>query len=122
MSQKIDRINSELQKELSIIIKDEINDPRLEGSIISILNVDTSNDLSFAKVNVSIYNANKEEVLTALIKGRGYIRKCLGSRVKMRVIPQLVFLLDEGIEHSEKISKLIKGLDIPEETDDSENS
>lgn len=122
MSQKIDRINSELQKELSIIIKDEINDPRLEKSIISILDVDTSNDLSFAKVSISIYNADKQEVLAALIKGRGYIRKCLSSRVKMRVIPQLVFLLDEGIEHSEKINKIIKDLDIPEEEDDSKNS
>ena len=115
MSQKIDRANAELQKEIANIIVNKIRDPRLEGAIVSVVYVDTSADLSYAKVGISIYNANIEEVFNVINKAKGFIRKQLAGIVKMRVIPQLVFVLDKGMEHSQKINDIINNLNIPDE-------
>lgn len=115
MSQKIDRANAELQKEIVNIIVNKIRDPRLEGAIVSVVYVDTSADLSYAKVGISIYNANVEEIFNVINKAKGFIRKQLADIVKMRVIPQLVFVLDKGMEHSQKINDIINNLNIPDE-------
>lgn len=115
MSQKIDRANAELQKEIANIIVSKIRDPRLEGAIVSVVYVDTSADLSYAKVGISIYNADVEEVFEVINKAKGFVRKQLASCIKMRIIPQLVFVLDKGMEHSQKINNIINNLNIPNE-------
>lgn len=114
MSQKIDRANAELQKEIASIINNKIRDPRLDGAIISVVYVETSADLSYAKVGISVYNADANEVFGVINNAKGFIRKQLAGCVKMRIIPQLVFVLDTGMEYSQKINKIINTLDIPE--------
>ncbi len=117
MGQKMDRINSEIQKVLAGILNNDINDPRVHG-IISVVKVDTTQDQSFSTVWVSIYADDKQEVFDAIKKAGGYIRKLLASKVLMRNTPKLIFVLDNGIEYSEKINKILSTIDIPEEEED----
>ena len=107
---RMERINSEIQKEISIIINNEISDPRVSG-FISVLKVSTTPDLKFCKVYLSIYNDNKQEAFAAIKSAANFIRKKLAVSVKLREIPKLIFELD-GIEYSDKINKIINTLDI----------
>ncbi len=108
---RMERINSEIQKEISIIINNEISDPRVSG-FISVLKVSTTPDLKFCKVYLSIYNDNKQEAFDAIKSAGNFIRKKLAASVKLREIPKLIFELDDGIEYSNKINKIISTLDI----------
>ncbi len=114
---RLQRINSEIRKALSTILAEEIRDPRLTG-IISIVDVNTTNDLSHCNILVSIYDKDKQEVqksFHALQHCAGYIRKLLAGRVDLRITPELHFKLDDGFDNSEKMNKLIDSLNIPKE-------
>lgn len=116
---RLQRINSEIRKALSNILAEEIRDPRLTG-LVSIVDVNTTNDLSHCTIMVSIYDKDKKEVqksFNALQHCAGYIRKLLAGRVDLRITPELHFKLDEGFENSEKMNKLIDSLNIPKEND-----
>ena len=117
MSQRIDRINAEIQRAVADIINKKINDPRVHG-IISVLKVDTSNDLSQSVIALSVYDDNREEVFDVIKSASGFIRKQLASKVLMRNIPKLIFQLDTGIEYSAKINEMLGTIDIPAEIDD----
>ena len=123
---RLQRINSEIQKALSDILSNEIRDPRLSG-LISVTDVDTTNDLSHCYISVSIYqdDPKKTEIsFNTLQHSAGFIRKLLSSRVEMRIVPLLHFKLDKSFEIDEKMSKLIDSLNIPaeEKTDESEQA
>lgn len=117
MSQKMYRINAEMQKAVAEIINNEINDPRVHG-IISVIKVDTTKDLSFCTISLSIYADDREKVFDAIKKASGFIRKQLASKVLIRAIPKLIFELDTGIEYSAKINEMLSKIDIPAEMDD----
>ena len=108
---RMERIYSEIQKEVSLIINNEINDPRVSG-FVSVLKVQTTQDLKFAKIYISIYSENKQEAFEALRSASNFIRKRLAQNINLREIPKLIFELDDGIEYSDKINKIIKSLDI----------
>lgn len=108
---RMERINSEIQKVVSLIINNEINDPRV-GGFVSVLKVQTTQDLKFAKVYISVFGDNKQEAFEALNKASNFIRKRLAQNINLREIPKLIFELDDGIEYSDKINKIIKSLDI----------
>lgn len=121
---RIERVNAELAKLISKIVFD-LNDPRI-SSIVTISEVNTSSDLSYAKVKVGVLAEEKvqNEVLDILVKSKGHIRHALTSLVRMRKVPQLVFELDQGFTHSIKINEILKNLNIPkleeqENTDES---
>jgi len=114
---RMDRINSELQTEIAKIVNYELGDGRLQG-IISIIRVETDNDLNQSLVYVSIYNKNKDEVkscFNALLDSAGYIRKLLAARLKLRTVPSIKFILDTSMEYSEKINNILSKIEIPEE-------
>lgn len=112
---RIEKINSELQQEIANIIHNELKDPRIDG-FISLIKVETDNDLYMTNVYVSIYNSkNKEKTFEALNSSSGYIRKLLSSRIRLRTIPIINFKLDKSIEYSETINKILENIDIPEE-------
>ncbi|SFA89610.1 30S ribosome-binding factor RbfA [Clostridium frigidicarnis] len=102
------RINEEVKKELSQIIRCEVKDPRLTA-MISITQVEVTKDLKYAKVYVSIFGSEeeKETCLDILKSSKGFIRKQLGSRVKLRHVPELIIELDNSIEHGMHIESLI---------------
>ncbi len=112
---RLQRINSEIKKALSVILANEIRDPRLVG-LVSVLDVDTSTDLSHCFVSVSIYEKNKKRAemsFNTLQHSAGFIRKMLSDRVDLRIVPLLHFKLDNSYEIDEKMSKLIDSINIP---------
>lgn len=102
------RINDEIKKEVAEIIRSELKDPRI-GAITSVLKVDTTNDLKFCKVYVSILGdkPKKEEVMQVLKNASGFIRKQVAMKINLRNTPEFKFELDESLEYSIRISKLI---------------
>lgn len=87
------RINEEVRREISVIIRDEIKDPRMTA-MVSITAVKVTKDLRYAKVFVSIFGKNedeKNETFAALKSASGYIRKEIGQRINLRNTPQILF-------------------------------
>lgn len=112
---RLQRINSEIKKALAEILANEIRDPRLNG-LISITDVDTTNDLSHCYILVSIYEKDKklrQQSFYALQHSAGFIRKSLADKVDLRIMPLLHFKLDDGFEINEKMDKLISSINIP---------
>ncbi|WXR61752.1 30S ribosome-binding factor RbfA [Peptostreptococcaceae bacterium AGR-M142] len=109
------RISEEMKKVLGqMISKGEIKDPRI-NSLMSITNVDVTSDLSYAYIYISVFGSNANESLKGLNKAKGYIRKELGRRVKLRHTPELIFKIDDSIEKGIKMSKLINEVNKKEE-------
>ena len=116
MRRRTQRVNELLRQEMSRVIQLELRDPRLH-SLISITQVDTSEDLRHAKVHVSVLGdaSRKDEALRGLDSAAGYIRKELGVALPLRYIPSLIFVLDESLEKSEAILGVINSV-IDDET------
>lgn len=102
------RIEVEMKKEISLLMANEIKDPRL-SAMASITAIELTNDLSQAKIFISVLGdrEDKENSLAGLESSKGFIKKELGSRLKLRHIPDLIFKLDETIEHGLYMDKLI---------------
>ena len=107
-NQRLTRINEEMKKEISEIIRTEIKDPAVQDVMISVVAVYTTNDLKTAKVYVSVLQDNKkQEALAGLQKAQGFIRREIARRINLRNTPELIFKLDESIERGIEMSKLI---------------
>lgn len=110
-SVRYDRINEELKKALSEIIR-EMKDPRI-SSMTTVLLVEATNDLKLAKVRVSVYDKSddvRRETVAQLNRAEGFIARELGRRVDIRRIPTLKFILDDSIEYAVHISEIINKL------------
>jgi ribosome-binding factor A len=105
------RINEEMRKEISNIIRDDIRDPRLTA-MISVTKVDVTKDLRYAKVYVSVFGNEEEKKnsLSALKNSSGFIRRELGYRINLRYTPEVLIELDDTIEHGMHINQLIEKL------------
>ena len=113
-SNRINRINEEIQKEMSSLIR-TLKDPRVQNTMISITAVDTTGDLRYAKVWLSVYGLKDEkEFKKGLKSASGWLRRELGSTLKLVYTPELVFELDKSIEYGAKISGILDNLNIPE--------
>ena len=120
---RLGRINDEMQKELSTILRN-VKDPRVSSAFISITAVETTPDLKFAKVFYSVLSGDKKEIAKGLRSSAGYIRRQLAQGLNLRMTPELTFSEDHSIEHGAHISKLIEGIEFSdelEETEDDEN-
>ena len=108
--QKVGRV---IKKELSRIIREEMNDPRL--GFISLTEVKVSPDMHTAHVYVSVFGTPEEQSTTilALDGARGFLRTALGREVNMRFTPELEFHLDRSIERGARIFELLKEVDTP---------
>jgi len=120
-SSRIGRINEEIMRELSTLIR-SLKDPRVQG-MITIAGVDTASDLRTAKVYVSVYDKEKSgEVLRGLKSAGGFLRRQLGASLQLRYTPELIFEEDHSIEHGTRIFEILSQLDIPEdEPNDKDN-
>ena len=110
-SVRYDRINEELKKALSEIVR-EMKDPRI-SPMTTILRVEATNDLKLAKVKVSVYDKSddvRKETVAQLNRAEGFIARELGKRVDIRRIPTLKFTLDDSIEYAVHISEIINQL------------
>ncbi|NLX61751.1 MAG: 30S ribosome-binding factor RbfA [Tissierellia bacterium] len=106
---RLSRIAEEIKRVVSQLIQREIKDPRI-SPLTSITKVEVTNDLSYAKIYISVMgnDEDKENTLTGLKSAKGFIRREIGNRIDLRHAPEPVFYLDESIEQSLYISKLIE--------------
>ena len=105
--ERTDRIASEIMREVERIIREEGSDPRTD-CMFSVTHVDVTRDLRYAKVFISVYEAEKREtMMKALRSAAGFIRHHLGLRVQLRYTPELLFELDTTIEYGVHIASLI---------------
>ena len=102
------RINEEIKRELSDIIRNEIRDPRL-SAMVSVTRVEVTKDLSYAKVFVSIFGDEnaKTETFSALKSSVGFIRREIGHRVKLRCTPEIILEIDNSIDQGMHIEALL---------------
>lgn len=105
---RIHRIEEEVKRALSEIIRNDVKDDRL-AEIVSVTKADVTPDLKFAKVHISVCDTDKKKKasIDALNHAASFIRTKLARTVDLRRVPQLDFVLDDSIEYSIKISKLI---------------
>ncbi len=104
---KIERLNHTFQEEISIILMTEIKDEEIK--FVTITGVETTNDLSFAKVYFTVLDETKKETtLKALEKASPFIRSKLAERVEIRHTPELKFIFDTSIEYGNHIEKIIE--------------
>ena len=117
------RINGEVMKELSTIIRQEIKDPRIH-MMTSVTSVEVAPDLKTCKAYISVLGNDKEknDTIVGLRSGEGYIRRLLAKRLNLRNTPEIQFKLDESIEYGVNMSRLIdevnKGISERDEEDD----
>ena len=110
-SNRIGRINEEIQKELANLIRN-LKDPRVQDTMISITHVEATPDLRYAKVYVSFLQEDRAEgALKGLKSAGGYLRRELGHALQLRYTPELVWALDDSITYGAKMLKLINSLD-----------
>ena len=105
MSVKNERVNSNMQRELSYILNNEVKNPNIK--FITVTAVDVTSDLSYAKVYFTTLGDSKE-TLKALKSAKGFIRRSLADRIELRHIPDLEFIYDESIEYGKKIEEIIE--------------
>lgn len=117
---RILKINSEIEKALSEIITYELKNPLITG-IISVTKVDTTPDLDYCKVYVSIFTpgGDREEVFNQIKHSAGFIRKELCHKVDLRKVPYLTFYLDDSYAYSENIENKLE--EIEKSRKDNEN-
>lgn len=105
---RLTRINDELQKELSNIIRMDVKDPRI-NALTSVLRVETTQDLKYCKVYISVLGGDEEKqsVMKGLKNANGFIRRLIAQRVNLRITPELIFKLDDSVEYAVRMNKLI---------------
>ena len=111
-SNRIGRINEEIQKELASLIRN-LKDPRVQDTMISITHVETTPDLRYANVYASFLQEERaNEALKGLKSASGYLRRELGRALQLRYTPELVWTLDDSITYGAKMMKLINSLEV----------
>ena len=106
-SNRIKRISEEVRKVVSSMLINGIKDPRIT-SMISVTDVEVTNDLRYAFVYISILGGDREAA-------KGYIRREVGRQVKLRYAPEIVFKIDDSIERGMYMDELIKSVNKDEE-------
>lgn len=106
---RLSRIEEELKREISNIINYKMNNSNITG-MVSVTKVKVSQDLSKARVFVSMINSNKKNTLAALKKSSGFIRSEIAHKVNLRTTPELIFEFDETIEYGAKIDNILKDI------------
>ena len=105
--QRIDRISEEVRREVDAIIREDLNDPRIDGTW-SVTRAEVTGDLKFAKIYVSVLEEEKREsLMEALKNAKGFIRRALGKRMIIRTSPELIFISDRNIAYGAHIAKLL---------------
>ena len=111
-SNRIGRINEEIAKELSALIRN-LKDPRVQDTMISIARVETTPDLRYAKVYVSFLEEDRaKEALKGLKSSAGYLRRELARKLQLRYASEIVWEQDDSIQYGAKMLKLINSLEV----------
>lgn len=116
-SGRMDRINEEVRRELSEILREEVKDPRMDNRLLSVLKADTTKDLKYCKVYISVLGneEQRQETEKVLKTAAGFIRRELARRLNLRNTPELKFIMDDSIEYSIHISQMLKNYGVSPE-------
>ena len=117
-SNRINRINEEIQKELSSLLR-TVKDPRVQDTMISITRVETTPDLRYTKVYVSFLQSERVEgAMKGLQSAAGYLRRQMGQKLQLRYAPEINWALDDSITYGAKMLELINNLPYGEHDDE----
>ena len=119
-SNRINRINEEIQKELANLLR-TVKDPRVQDTMISITRVETTPDLRYTKVYVSfLQNEKAEGAMKGLKSAAGYLRRQLASSLNLRYAPEIVWALDDSITYGAHMLNLINSLGVTHDDEESD--
>ena len=119
-SNKLARTNDDIQIVLSKLLR-EIKDPRVQQGMTSVTRVETTGDLRYSKVWLSVMGMKDEkEFKKGLKSASGWLRRELGNTMKLRYTPELVFEIDHSIEYGAHISQVISSLDIRQDGEEND--
>jgi ribosome-binding factor A len=107
-----ERVSSQIQKELALVLQRGIKDPRL--GFVTVNEVNVSRDLAVAKVYVTVLNADQQQIqenIEILNEAAPYLRREVATRMKMRHMPELRFYYDDSIDTGMRVEALLKGLE-----------
>ena len=111
-SNRIARINDAIQKELSALLR-TVKDPRVAEGMLTITHVDTTSDLRYARVYISALNCPDEKALLKGLKSAsGYLRRELGSVLRLHHTPDIQWALDDSITYGARMLALINSLEV----------
>lgn len=115
-SNRIGRINEEIQRELSDQLR-HLKDPRIsQTGMVSITRVDTTGDLRYARVYISVLDKTREkEALKGLKSAAGFLRRELGRTLQLRYTPELQFIGDDSIQHGAHILEVLRQMERQED-------
>ncbi len=114
---RLARTNDDIQRVLSELLR-SVKDPRVQQGMLSVTRVETTGDLRYAKIWLSVYGLrNEKELRRGLKSASGWLRKELARSLNLRYTPELVFELDHSIEYGAHISRLIEDL-VPHESEE----
>jgi len=106
------RVAQLMKREIAGILAHELRDPRL-ANLVSVTDVEVTQDLSFARVYVSVLEGgmDRQQALEALGSAAGYVRRLLASRLGLREVPEVRFLLDTSIERGARVEEILRKLE-----------
>jgi ribosome-binding factor A len=113
MSQRTDRLDSQIRQELMDLLHRQMKDPRL--GFATITRVETARDLGHATVWVSVLGdeAQREDTIEALRGAAGWLRRQLAERLRLRHVPELMIRLDDSIESGDRVLRILRELEDP---------
>ena len=111
MSQRTDRLDSQIRTELMTLLQREMKDPRI--GFATVTRVETARDLGSARVWVSILGTEteREESMQALTSATPWLRRRLAERLTLRHVPQLVIRRDDSIEAGDRVLRILREID-----------
>ncbi|MEO1431515.1 MAG: 30S ribosome-binding factor RbfA [Cyanobacteria bacterium J06632_19] len=122
-NRRVSRVAELIRREVSQMLLNGIKDDRVGTGMVSVTDVDVSGDLQHAKIYVSIYGTDeaRKETMAGLKSATGYVRSELGSRVRLRRTPEVIFLEDRSIERGNKVLSLLNQIKDRQKSEFQEN-
>ena len=115
----IGRLTEDVKREISVAMT-QLKDKHVSEGIVTVTRVELTNDLSYCKVYVSALGEGKTgEAVKALQKAEGFFKRRINARIKMRKMPEIIFLADDSLDYYEKINDIIAGF--PASSNDGED-
>ncbi len=108
-SYRVERANEEIKNELTSLIQNKLNDPRVKNTVISVTRTKTTPDMKYCKVYVAIFadKEKREEILAVLDSAKGFLRKNIAEILSTKFTPELIFELDDSLDYAMHIEKLL---------------
>ncbi len=118
----IKRLNEDILRELSAAVAG-VKDPRVADAFVTVTRTELTSDLSYCKVWVACMGGAErtQKACEGMKAAGGYFKKCISARVRMRKMPELIFIPDNSLEYSEHIEEIIAKLPKPVEQNESED-